>query len=373
MYSLAQSIKFNYHHLTKKFYDPKFQNDVESNFRNRYFKGRSYNIKLFIIPMVVILLLCGAIIAIPYTRCALSTTIYSFYKYKLQTCDGEEITNGHYLVGGISANIYLMIEILVMLTFISLTFRYPIQNDKFYLKKEFVALFITWYGSHNIFYGLIYILDIKLDGSSILMINSFRNFMLSAIYGIVTFLRRNINNEEIKSIMKDFDSFMYCHVYYNFFKDYIIKYHEDDYKLLLFWIEYNIFKKQYAGFKKSPRGSLKVCDSYPLSENMKISLQEDAEMIFTTYFLSNKTHSNITNINLYIDFPVDIAEKVEEGYKRNFDGEKPEEIFDEAFHFVHNKLYNIFLLFCRNTEEYEKLERIMFFIDFYEIKRVINN
>jgi hypothetical protein len=373
MYALSQSIKFNYHHLTKKFYDPKFQNDVESNFKAKYVARRAYNIKVFIIPIVIIMLLCGVILAIPFTRCCLSTTIYSFYKFKLETCDGIVISDIHYLVGGISTNIYLMIEILVMLTLISFVFRYPIQNDKFYLKKEFVALCITWYGSHNIFYGLIYMLDLKLNGSNILLINSLRNLMLSLIYCIVAFLRRNINNEEIKSIMKDFDSFMYCHVYYNFFKEYIMKYHEDDYKLLLFWIEYNIFKKQYANFKKSPRGSLKVCDNIPLSEHMKQSLQEDAEMIFTTYFVANKTHSNITNINLYIDFPVDIAEKVDEGYKKNFITDKPDEIFDEAFHFVHNKLYNIFLLFCRNTEEYEKLERIMFFIDFYEIKKVINN
>jgi hypothetical protein len=374
MYSLSQSIKFNYHHLTKKFYDPKFQTDLANNFKNRFLSRRSYNCKLFIIPTCIIMLLCCVLIVIPFTRCALKTTIYAYYKVDVDICLGEPLTTEHYLVGGISTNIYLMLEVFVMLTFIALTLRYPIQNDKFFLKKEFIALFVTWYGAHNLFKGIIHLFNIDLNVTSILLINSIRNILLSLIYGVVTLLRRNINNEEIKAIMKDFDSFMYCHVYYSFFKEYIIKYHEDDYKLLSFWIEYNIFKKQYAGFRKQGT-SVKVCEGIPLQEQMKMSLLEDAEMIYTTYFLANKTqsHDNINNLNLFIDFPVDIAEKVEEGYRKGLDIEKPEEIFDEAFQFVHNKLYNIFLLFCRNTEEYEKLERMMFFIDFYEIKRVISN
>jgi hypothetical protein len=321
---------------------------------------------------------CGILLAIPFTQCAITTNIYSLYRYKPTTCyDGSPVTQEHYLVGGIASNLYLMFEILVLLTFISLAFRYPIQNDKFYLKKEFLALFITWYASHNLLTGIIYIFDIKLTVSSILLISTARNLMLSLIYGIVTILRRNINNEEIKSIMKDFDSFMYCHVYYSFFKEYIIKYHEDDYKLLSFWIEFNIFKKQYANFRKPISGSVKAYDSMPLAEQMRISLLEDAEMIYTSYFVANRNtasqHGDYNNVNLFIDFPVDIAEKVEESYKKGLEIEKPEEVFDEAFQFVHNKLFNIFLLFCRNKEEYDKLERMMFFIDFYEIKRVISN
>ena len=93
--------------------------------------------------------------------------------------------------------------------------------------------------------GLTYIIsDPFSSNNSIFFSNSFRNGSLSLILVIITILRRKISSDEITNMMKNFDSFMFNHICFSVFKEYLNNYHEDEYKLLSFWIEYNIFKKQ---------------------------------------------------------------------------------------------------------------------------------
>jgi hypothetical protein len=326
--------------------------------------------------MLLVTLCSLALIFTPFTRSALCTDMILFFNFNDNVC-GDNIEEIHFIIGGIISKIYLLIEICVFIHLLKLAFRYPIDNDKFYLKREFISIFIIWYFTHSILYSVLNIVGVIVDFKYSFYISTIRNILISTAYAISTYMRRDMNNDEIKSILKDFDSFMYCHVYYSFFKEYVANNHEDDYKLLTFWIEYNIFKKEYTKYRKCNPNTSNISNrSYSRSKydynNAEYRLHEHAENIYLTYFNSNRTSS--TNNNMYaISFPVDIMEKVDEIFmEKRLEVERPEDVFDEAFDFVHNKLYNIFLHFCRNENEYKKLENALVFIDFYEIKRVKN-
>jgi hypothetical protein len=325
--------------------------------------------------MIIITVVCSVLIAVPFTKSALCSDLILLFDFAETTC-GDDISDIHLIFGGVFSKLYLLIEICIFIHMLKLAFRYPIENDKFFLKREFIFIFIIWYLTHSILYGILNIIGFLVDFTYSYYISTFRNILLAIVYATTTYLRKDLNNDEIRAILKDFDSFMYCHVYYSFFKEYVAKNNEDDYKLLTFWIEYNIFKKEYSKFRKvNPNISNILNRSLSRSKfdtnNHEHRLLEHAENIYLTYFNSNRTSSSN---NIYaIGFPVDILEKVDEIFmEKKLEVDRPEDVFDDAFDFVHNKLYNIFLHYCRNENEYKKLENVLVFIDFYEIKRVKN-
>lgn len=403
IYSLSESIKYNYFHLSRRFYDDNFQNDLDEHFKNKYYIRKFFYLKLFLVPLSIIFLIIIILLAFKGTRCSFYAFALTLYGKQIIDCyDGQTLNqddvNFYTFNGCLMINIFLVIELCVFITLLTRVFRYPIKNDKFYLRCEFISIFIFWVLTHNILLGIGYNFELSLNCLTIFIANSSRNILLSIVFMTVTLMRKNISSEEIKTLMNDFESFMYCHVCFTFFKDYIKNYHEDDYKLLSFWIEYNIYKKQVNSLQNEVqqmylvknekqerllRTSSVLSKSFEKAPNLsseekQIVLQyeeqikEMAECIFNDYFLmKNMSNTSRSKSNLMqIEFPVDVYEKVEESYKRNFDGDNLDEIFDEAFTCIQTKLYNLFLNFCRNDQEYNKLERIIFFIDFYEIKRL---
>lgn len=402
IFSLGESMKYNYHHISRKFYDDNFQSEQDEHFRNKFYVRNFYYMKLFVVPLVITFALSAMFILIPFTRCSLKATIYSLYRLKIKVCDGEEVQDPYMyeLVGGIITNFYLMFEMCVFITLLFRVFKFPINVDKFYLKLEFLSLFFVWLVSNNFILGILYVSNISFCASVIYTINSIRNGLIVLIYALVTLIRKKITNNDIINMIKDFDSFMYCHISFSFFKDYIKNYHEDDYKLLSFWIEYHLFKKQAQNnqdiireicIRKEEEDRNKIRTSSVLSQeasrgNLSINseerqmigqgeevLKELAECIFIDYFTQNPSSSPSSNNYMQIEFPVDIFEKVEDVYRKNFNIENLDEIFDEAYTFVSSRLFNLFLTFLRDETEYRKLERIIFFIDFYEIKRIAVN
>jgi hypothetical protein len=396
VFCLGESIKYNYHHITRKFYDENFQNEIDEHFKKKYYTRNFYYFGMFILPLAIVYILFIILLSIQYTECAIDAFIYSQYNIH-PFCNGKEIpTNeikNYQITGTLIANFYLMIEMFLFLYLMFRVFKYPIKNDKFLLKLEFKSLFIIWYVTHNLMIGYSYVFGGNYDSTSIFVINSLRNFAIILVYAYVTCARKKITSKEVNDIMKDFDSFMYCHVSFTFFREYIKTYHEEDYKLLSFWIEYHLYKKQTQAFQETIKEMYlknedqKVHTSDVKTLNMTLNTQdrqliyskEDelrdmADHIFQDYFcqIRSNTNSPVLTQNFYmnIELPVDIYEKIEEAYKINFNVENLIEIFDEAHSYVTTKLFNLFLLFSRNEKEYKKLERVVFYIDFYEIKRI---
>ena len=397
VFCLGESIKYNYHHISRKFYDENFQNEVDEHFKNNYYTRNFYYFRLFILPLAIVYVIFIILLSFNYTECSIDVFIYSQYKDFEFYSDCEKVQpedlKNYRITGTLMANIYLMIEILLFLYLMFRVFKYPIKNDKFLLKLEFKSIFFIWYVSHNLVMGFSYISREELSVGMLFFMNSLRNFAIIFVYAYVTYARKKITSKEANEIIKDFDSFMYCHVSFTFFREYIKTYHEEDYKLLSFWIEYHLYKKQSQAFQESIKEMyLKNDDQKYRSSDAKTlnislntqdrqliygkedELREMANHIFQDYFCQIRSNTNsparTSNYFMIIELPVDIYEKIEDAYKINFNIENLLEVFDEAHSYVSTKLYNLFLLFSRNEKEYKKLERVVFFIDFYEIKRI---
>ena len=396
MYCLGESIKYNYLHITRKFYDDNFHEENDYQFRNKFY-ARNFNyFGMFILPLAITYVINIVLISIPFTNCAINTFLYSEYPYKIELCAGEAISEGgaiaYEITGTVIVNAILMLEVCVFVTLLYGVCKYPIDMDKFFLKFEFISLFIIWTFSNNILLGMSYIVEVEYDIRFHFYINTFRNLAIALVYVYVTFKRRSITSKEIKDLMKDFDSFMYCHVSFTFLRDYIKSCHQEDYKLLSFWIDYHLYKRQTKqfqenifqmymkaednnkiGYDNNPANiSLSTEQRYDVYER-EDQLRDIAEFMFNDYFVLRGSNSNTprsTNGYMNIEFPVDIYEKVEEAYRMNFNVENIVEIFDDAHRYVTTKLFNLFSFFCRDEKHYEKLERVLFFIDFYEIKRI---
>jgi hypothetical protein len=404
IFSLGESMKYNYHHLSKKFYDERFKEN-ENNFREKYYSKKFHNVKLCVIILVFIFTLFALLYILRFTRCSLFAFVFSFYKQdagQISNCGGDSVI--YLLTGDLMVNIYSMLENIIFVYLLYRVFKFPIRNDKFYLRLEFISLFIVWFIFHHISLGVFYIADKEVCLEMLYIINSARNGLMALIYFTVSLIRRNISFEELQNMMTQFDTFMHSHVCFSFFLEYVKNNHEEDYKLLSFWIEYNIFKKEAdCMVAKDPRPSYhsserknsakysyrsqdlgKSKESEPLTmttEQKRLYIQyeddlrdirEMAESIYNDYFTHNRTQSLSPSSNSYmtIPFPVDISEKMEELAKISFNVEELNKVFDEAFNWVSNKLFNLFVIFWKKEEEYKKLQRIVFFIDFYEIKRL---
>ena len=256
MFSLGQSIKYNYEHLTKKFYNEQIRDTtIKSkvnlkNFNNKKINSKYSYWKISLISILIIFTCSLITLLIPFTRCAIFTIFFYLLDSKLYTCDGvvlsEDLIHRYMLFGSILSNLWMLFETLVLLTLMLLVFRYPINEDKFYFKREFILISLTWYLSHQVVSGIYLIFEIQNSYLAYFLIHSSRNLIIGLINFVITLQRRKITDEEILDILKDFNKFMYCHVCFTFFKNYLYLKHEEETNLLVFWIECNIFKKQFS-------------------------------------------------------------------------------------------------------------------------------
>jgi hypothetical protein len=69
---------------------------------------------------------------------------------------------------------------------------------------------------------------------------------------------------------------------------------------------------------------------------------------------------------MIIEFPIDIYEKVNNAYDLDFNIKDIDNIFNEAFGWVKEKLIIVFKEYSNNSNELEKMKKIIFFIDCFE-------
>ena len=183
--------------------------------------------------------------------------------------------------------------------------------------------------------------------------------------------RNTVGTSSFDAMLHNYDLFMQNPICFNYLKDFIKTIAEYEYNFVFFYIDYHFNKKQFMYNSKE--------------ENIEFACS-----IFSEYFCTNdggsrisvstyneKTshHSRISpyaskiqgRSSFYIEFPLDILERVEELAKNNFECSEEiplDEVFDEAYTYVNNKLFNRYLMLFRNEEEYKKLEKIICYFDF---------
>jgi hypothetical protein len=364
-YYIYKSVKFNYSFLTKKVYPNYLEYENNYDFHAEIYteKRNIYVSKLIFFPLTGIFIVIFILSLIKGTRCYLFS-MNMYFSILLEEClDYVGIT-----VLYITTMIKCFMDnfqIFIFMTFIYLTFRYPIKKDYFLIKLELTLFFIIWVIFHGVYHGLLIFNIMKSDP----WVQYTWNYLEGVVYIFVIYylikFRNSISPDSFHSMIYNYDIFMQHPVCFNYFKDYIKNSAEDEYNLLFFYIDYHFYKKQF--------------ENNFYEDNM-----EFARLIFRDYFVrSDKNSRNsfstigyldkipkvtktFSKLSFYIDFPLEIYEKVEEFSQLKFqvDTKVLFNIFEEAFLFVNNKLYNRYLTLFRNEDKYKKLEKLICYFDF---------
>lgn len=374
-YILSLRFKFNYYHLTEKVYDITYQKKSDKIFKNYYYTdgGSSLITKVILYPLVLLMTLFALLSFFHSSRCFLF--FYSTLGFSVPEECSIENSDAYYYAVHTSLMMYaqifelcmFFIEILIFLTFTFNVLKYPIHCDKFKIRTEILIIFLIWAVYHNLVHGYqLYFL--QFDVIILFYINLLQNLSFIALYLYLIYARMKIDKNEFLGIIQNFDLFMHNHLCFSFFKEFIKNYHSDCSNYLLFWVDYYIYKQQVKSYGSSAIEMLamnanSMFQDYFAMCNSSINPQ-------SRYSKHSMNSKNSKNSAFTIEFPVDIQENVEEVILRDssVDFAVLKELFDDAFLFVNDQLYNIFLLMCQNEEEYLKLEQLISFLDIREIK-----
>lgn len=368
-YSLSYCIDYNYDKLSKVFSDTPHSTVLDISFYKRQFDFT----KTFLV--LCILYSIGFAFIFGYGR----NTYYSKNEDYFEIY--VPITSGIYLI-----------LICIICHFIYNAVKYPLVHDKIKIKLELYMIgffFIVFYETR---YILFVFLKLSIEEFSFLL-DSILIFFLVILYSVLSF-HRNKYNETYKSIFEeDFISFIRRDISFKIYKQYVLKRHEDEFKYLLFYSDFMVYKdiatyskqqiNQLINEKKQQGTEMTHCRKKTISSSELLFDMEEqnymhdqennivlkAKQIFTDYFSNYERSSNINekSIQLAIDFPIDIYDKLDELYQNNFAVENIENIFDDASIWVVEKMTKIYEEFKNLKEERSNMERILFFFDSLEI------
>lgn len=274
-------------------------------------------------------------------------------------------------------------------------------------------------------------LNLKLKKNGMLLNHCFCMLYFS-LFTYLMIKRNSIHASEIDKLLNNFDNFLYNYICFGFFKEYVVNNHITYYKFLEFWLEVNIFKRvaiincnteklpslqqernsNYFRSTERDRESDQVGDmNLPNSittTHLSIYFKQDkttVENIFHKYFYrslsvtesvsdnnetenirqhtrnsaekQNQSRKLSNNIDFKINFPPSIIENVKKFLTLDFN-EYPAKrgticyIYDDALIFAHNKLYEIYLLLCRDQPQYRNLMNLIYYFEFYDFKEKNN-
>ena len=299
---------------------------------------------------------------------------------------GNEITVSITLIIYYLGIIYLIILIIIS-TIYKIINKYNIKKDKFYCIKEILFLLRLIYINSTI--KLIafqfFIRDSKLPK---IILDSIFNLLYIILFSVLILKRKKIFKEKhFLSIIDDIDLFLSTGIHFNIFQKYISKKYEDSLKLLSFYAEYNNYKQIIFSYNKkvnllynNKKKSISIFDSKSISDidisfnqNELFSIEKDEELIrtkakkiFNDYFGNINISSQSKGLDMIIEFPIDIYEKVNNAYALDFNIKDINNILNEAFGWVKDKLITVLKEYSNNSNELEKMDKIIFFIDCFE-------
>ncbi len=240
------------------------------------------------------------------------------------------------------------------------------KQDKFKTKYEFFIILLIWAIYHNLTHAyVIFVLD---NNKYVLFtIYFFQNLSFMCLYSFLIYTRMKIDPNEFLQTLRNFDLFMRNHLCFSFFKEYLKNNHDEYLYYIAFWVDYYIFKELCSNYIASG------CDnSRGQLEYIKITCNSIFEEYFLPLNLSINSASKLGGS--IIEFPTDIQDNVKELAIKNFevDFRILKNSIDEAFLFVNNKLYCLYVTMSKNEKEYAKIEKMISFLDINEVKKQID-
>jgi hypothetical protein len=375
---ITQSIYYNYSFIRKNLKLYSYQKKEEAN-QNKKFthKKNSYISKLVILPffslfiIFLIFTFIGRFISKEF-ECyffSFNSLIYVVNKDCLNDSIDKNIVLGLIIL---KYSIDFVLHFIITTLLYIVNYRFKIKNDKFLIKTEVKYLAICWFLLDNFYHGFILFHD-KFDEYLFNFIyNVSQDFAFILMYFILTYKRKKIDSREFYVVLNNYDMFMQNPIYFNYFREYIQKYYEDEEGCLVFWRRYQHYKSTFENNN--------LMDNINYAYSIFTDCIYDPKMSCVNEKLSNNLSIQIADSDskktLIVELPYDVYERIEEVVNQNFtvDVMILYELFDESFQIINGKLYNRYLSMFRNQQEYEKMKKLIRYIEFdmvdYELIKI---
>ena len=257
-------------------------------------------------------------------------------------------------------------EILYFLNSLCELWKYPIKSDIFYIRLEMTVNF-SWFLSHAILYHYYALFNENKTFFGTVIYNDLIDFSIVILHLFIVQLRKkkkikNKGNDAILmnkpphiKMINQYGKFMRNYICFTFFKKYINK-KEGQYnygnKYLKFFVDFYLFKLHL----KRPN-TLKKTD-----------LIIHAYYLYSTYFRRGGK-----NENTFLDIPSENSDDIEKGSQIGFclPRNKLNTIFDEAFRYINNKLYNIYAIIMNHKNDNKIINNLLSHTEFDEIKEEV--
>ena len=389
-HSVGQCFGYNYFYLSKNYDESKKRKNFNQNYHIKFYK-RTFTYSHFfgcvgVIYSIILILL----ITNEYPRVFLMI----IFNYENNENNKKADDNSIFKSSLVAFALYGIL-LLILFGLIARIIRFKLKKDKFYFFLEFLGIGLISLTLLDI--KSFIVIALKKNEENLptlnligLIFDSVFYLFVILLYGLVTYLRKiQYSNANYLDFTGDFTSFMTRDVTLKLMKNYISHNHKDKYKLLCFWIDCYLYKdtamaaqnkyNELCIKKKITNKKLrKLSDdlSFDSQEVSLINRNEEhvkrmAKSIFLEYFGNNLSYNQSDSHNksclFLIEFPPDIYGDVEEMYKTNFDIDNLENIFDEPLKWVGSQLETIYNEILSNEQEKEKIQRVLFFVDIFEL------
>ena len=347
---LCNLVKYSFYHLTYHSQSPSF-NIKESdeyflqrrNKPNQDFIAFKYSIISYTFSIIVAVIL----LMNENTKCI----IYMFFTFtKRFTIEMECKYSMRYqtIISSCLKNLFFTAQMFLFAWKSLEMMKYPIKNDKYLIRLE-IIINASWFVFHDIYH---------LSGQFIGQFTQFTSFVFNDVIDFsfvvmhlfLMHIRKNMKTKNTKpqyvSIINKYSLFMRNYICFTYFKTFIQEERKTNFKhkeYLNFWVDYYLYKLHL----KRP------------------NILKKTDLIIHAYYL----YSNYFSKN-QLEVPIDTLTKIEKGKMKGFCMTRTEldDIFDEPFRYIDNKLNNIYVEMLNNRKHNRKLMNMLAHTEFDEIK-----
>lgn len=385
-YSIAMSIQYNTDFIKKYLNNIKEDKDqsssvstTEENIKSSFFKKRFRYFQVFIASFGIVSVFFVVVYYTEYLLdCILAMYDLFYKKSKFNSSNNDTLTKVT-----IGLNIYFILWYALFVFYVTLLFKifkYNIQKDRLKMKFEFCALLFINYTHFNIKH-VFQLLQYKELNAYFISYDCGFNALIVILYVFLTVWRYCLFKQF--SIEKIIDNFAKGRIrdtnnIFIFLKTMIIKFNSEAIKYLSFYNDYNNYQRWFKGknnYLLIPGNSIIDANNNIIIDNNAGAIKDHVDIIsskakeiFTKYYTINASNLTEARVDYLIKFPDSINEKARNIItKTAYEYHSYSYCFDEGLNWVKEQMITITNEFKLKRENMNQLERIIFFIDCYEI------
>jgi hypothetical protein len=364
---LTPLVKYNFYHLTYNSQSPSFDLEKSNEFYNQLKHNSNPDFSSATKGFILLIILNSLFLFLLSTN--LKCILYHFSNYTPESffdsiCEFYN-TKNFLIIAHFIRQFIFYVEILYFLNKLCELWKYPIKSDIFYIRLEMTVNF-SWFIFHGLLYHYYALFNDTVNFFGTIIYNDLIDFSIVILHLFIVQLRKKkkikskgmeaimINKPPYIKMINQYGKFMRNFICFTFFKKYINDKNQYKFgnKYLKFYVDFYLFKLHL----KRPN-TLKKTD-----------LIIHAYYLYSTYFRRGGK-----NENTFLDIPSENSDDIEKGSQVGFclPRTKLNTIFDEAFRYINNKLYNIYAIIMNHRYENKMINNLLSHTEFDEVKEEV--